>query len=118
MTQNGRTAFDLLVEWLASDQPVNHFGRDVVEKNRAYGLSYGDGLRDLVLDVRSNPNGYRNLVKEFSKERVKDYPNGYPAEDGAAKWTMRQMSDWEFGQVDWDEVADTVFPKVDDQDDE
>lgn len=113
MAIEGRPAFDLLAEWLANDHPMNHMGREVVEKNRAYKLNYGDGLRDLVLDVRSNPNGYRTLVREFSQIRAADYPNGYPVEMTPVRLTMRAISDRDFGALDWTALADLVFPVTD-----
>lgn len=114
MTENGRPPADLLAEWLSNDHPIYFFGREVVDVNRKLGLDPGDGLRDLVLDIRSNPLGYRSMVRDFAKKNRRQYPHGYPVEDGPAKWTMRQISDREFGAVDWKALADRVFPVLDD----
>lgn len=120
MTNNGRAAFDLLSEWIANDHPVNYLGREVVETNRKHSTNYGNGLRDLILDIRSSvvvpptfPGGtplnrvYSELCWQMRKHR--DYPNGYPVDAGAALWTMNQISDKEFGLVDWGRLADDLF---------
>jgi len=126
MTKDGRPAYDLLRELLDIDYPLYHFGREVVELNRSNQSNPGNGLRDLVLDIRSSgqtvptfPGGdtvnraYRDLCRALSDALPTQYPTGHPAEDGAAVWTMEQMSDKEFGAVDWDKLADDVFPAVD-----
>lgn len=115
MNKDGRPAFDLLREWIANDQPVYRPAEEVVRLNREHALDYGAGLRDLILDVRSNPSGYRNLCKELGKTPDYAKMGGYPVNDGAAKWTMRQISDREFGEVDWTKLADDLFGELHNQ---
>jgi hypothetical protein len=129
MTKNGRPAFDLLWELLSSDEPLNHFGREVVDVNRRAGTNYGAGLRDMVLDVRStilpptfpggDPlcSGYRHYWEEMTK--LPGYADGsYECKNEAAVWTMEQMTDREFGSVNWTTLADKVFPVLDENGDE
>lgn len=127
MTKNERPAFDLLWELLSNDQPLNHFGREVVEVNRRAGTNYGAGLRDMLLDVRSTIlyptfpggdilcSGYRHYWEEMVK--LPEYATGtYLCENGTAVWTMEQMTDREFGTVAWMVLADKVFPATEEGD--
>lgn len=109
MDNEERPAYDLLREWIANDTPVYHFGLEVVTYNRDNGLNAGNGLRDLVLDIRSVPSAYRSFCEDLGRTPLYK-KHGYPVEDGPAKWTMRRITDRDFGAVDWSALADDVFP--------
>lgn len=124
MTTNGRDAFDLLREWIANDHPVYHFGWEVVKNNKDHGLNYGNGLRDFILDIRSSGglvlrgrDGSRTVNKAYAylcrdMKKLPAYSGGYPIDDLSATWTMGQMTDKEFGAVDWTKLADAVWEGV------
>lgn len=123
MAKNEREAFNLLREWIANDHPVYHFSEEGVRLNRKHKTDYGEGLRDFILGIRSSAvvpptfpgdvlinRAYSSLCWELGSRP--DYPNGYPADAGFALWTMEQISDLEFSQIDWAALADDLFGEL------
>lgn len=111
MTEDRRPAFDLLREWIANDHPVYWVSEEIVRLNREYSLNYGNGLRDLILDIRGSRAVYRELYRKMSK--LPEYrKNGHPVNSDATNWTMGNISDKEFGEVDWTRLADDLFGEL------
>lgn len=109
MSKNGRPAYDLLREWVASDHPVNHFARNAVNFNREYQANYAESLRRVVGDALYLPDGYRNMCWDMREHR--DYPKGYPHEPGAMEWTRDQITREEFSAIEWEKLANDLFPE-------
>jgi hypothetical protein len=113
MTKNGRPVQDLLWEWISNDHPVCRFSGERVRFQRDKGGDYGAELRDMVTNIRFLPGTYRSLCKDMSV--LPEYRDGYPVHEESAKWTMRQISDAEFADVDWTALADDIFPDDNDK---